>query len=134
MDACQYRTDPQACFARVQQSHLQKRNRHSWESIGPCGNCRYAYGNAVKAFVPEPDVPPRQSFSPSPDPNDFRDTPLRRKGRTPKLECSRGHRYAVHGSKRKDGRWRCRKCESNRVRSGEAARAKAYRARRKAKP
>jgi len=115
MDACQYRTDPQACFARVQESHLQKRNRHSWESIGPCQGCRYAYGNAVKAFVPEPDMEPHQRNARI-NPDDFLESRPKSKsdkpGRVPTTKCRKGHSYAKHGRKRNDGGYRCRICDA----------------------
>jgi hypothetical protein len=70
------------------------------------------------------------------DPRDFLEDceklPPPPKGRKPSKTCKRGHRYSTHGIKRKDGRWRCRKCETLRIRPGEGARRKAYRARKKA--
>ena len=115
MDGCQLKDDPQACFARNQQSHLQKRNRHSWESIGPCQGCRYAYSNAVKAFVPEPDMEPQQTKVRI-DPDDFLESPPAIKpvkpGRKPTTHCRQGHPYAKHGRKRNDGGYRCRICDA----------------------
>ena len=115
MDACELKHDPPACFASVQESHLQKRNRHSWESIGPCQNCRYAYGNAVKAFVPEPDMEPHQTKVRI-DPDDFLESPPAIKsvkpGRKPTTHCKQGHPYAKHGRKRNDGGYRCRICDA----------------------
>lgn len=123
--SCSLSSQPAACFAKYRESHLLKARRHSWESIGECHGCKLARVNAVIAFTPEPDDPGERGRACHVviDPRDFLGDgetlppapPV--KGKKPRLSCCRGHRYSVHGVRRKDGKWWCRVCEQFRDRS-----------------
>ena len=101
---CPLSTQPAACFAKLQESHILKANRHSWESIGSCHGCKIGRINAEIAFTPDPDDNREPEHFPRKiDQGDF-------------ITCNRGHQHSIHGVIRKDGKRRCRLCDSMRTR------------------
>ena len=114
--SCKLAQSPHDCFARYQDSLLQKRNRHSWESIGECHGCKLARVNAEIAHLPEQEgLEPRQTEAHI-DSNDFLESRPAvnsdKRGRKPTTRCKQGHPYAKHGRKRNDGGYRCRICDA----------------------
>ena len=111
MDGCQFRDDPKACLEEKRRRHLPLKYRRNIE----CDYCSYAYDNAVKAHVPEPDIEPHQRNARI-NPDDFLESrPVVRsekRGRKPTTKCRKGHSYAKHGRKRNDGGYRCRICDA----------------------
>lgn len=117
---------PNECFSTYQHSFLLKRNRHSWESIGECQGCKSARTNAEIAYTPEPDIDASDMRHMRVNPADFLDNPEEGRkvgsGRKSKMTCKAGHSYKTHGTKRKDGGWRCRLCTRERKKAAYQAR------------
>ena len=117
---CPLSTQPAACFAKLQESHILKANRHRWESIGSCHGCKYARINAEIAFTPDPDDTGETGKTRwvKVNPNDFLDKPIvDREGKfgpIPQDVCKAGHSLAKHGYTRGDRGRRCRLCERKR--------------------
>ena len=123
---CDLFDKPAECFAEYRKRLLTL--IHPWNHI-PCTYCKFARINAVICHVPEPDdLEPRHFFvNVRIDPRDFMDIPepvSEKRGPKRKKTCKRGHLYKKHGFIRKDGRIRCRKCESER-KKGYYAKGKA---------
>jgi hypothetical protein len=115
LDACPLASDPKACFAYFQRA-LTKLG-HPFDYL-KCLHCKAARTNAIIAHPPEED--PGIDFGDMArykiDPRDFLDTAEvklpEKRGRKPRLACSKGHLYSKYGAKRKDHGHRCRLCES----------------------
>ena len=123
MTPCSLSSSPPDCFAQYQNSHLQKRNRHSWESIGECDGCKYARINAEIAFKPEPDEIPPRSNAKQIDPTDFEIPAAKTETRGAKKQekCKFGHNewgWQGNGIHRKRYCKHCNRLRVNRQRNG----------------
>jgi len=102
MNYCDLFDKPEDCFRTFRAALLKL--KHPWDYF-QCNHCKFARINAEKCHVPEPDdaVEPRHSNA-------------KRTGPKARKSCHKGHRYAVYGIKRADGRNRCLKCDRERAR------------------
>lgn len=120
---CPLSSFPHDCFTRYQNSFLQTRNRHSWESIGECDGCKLARINALIAFTPEPDRPaPHQRANHIREADFTEPAPkVETRGRKERLTCPKGHNewgWQGQGATRQRYCRACNRARVNRQRNG----------------